>query len=407
MVIKKLGEISEMEKLRFRWVVLSLAWLSWLLVGTAVLSIGTMLTILIPQFGLTGVQAGSLMAVVWIAGIILAIPIGVLIDRHGGRKLGALGMLTLTIGLLLFAYADSFELLFISRAIVGIAIITGTTPPQVWMAKWFSDDEIGFAQGFLTSGYASSGIVGIFAMGWILQTIGIYMTVMILGVLSLVLMTVFLLARTDFPTSLTETASNKNSMSPSEAVSQAFRNVELWLITIAWLFIVGVSTAYATFAPITFIALLNLDIVTAAATAGIVQIVAVPSLIIGGRLTDKWKASGRKIMIWIPTLICAPAFYLIGISTVFASVLIGVVLIGIFNWVSSAAVYAAGAESVDSEAMVGCAFGFLAFGAALGSLVLPLLMGFVFDTTGSWLFVWAVPAVIALFGAIVAFLIKK
>jgi len=295
-----------MEKFRFRWIVLSLAWLSWLLVGTAVLSIGTMLTILIPQFGLTGVQAGSLMAVVWIAGIILAIPIGVLIDRYGGRKLGALGMLTLTIGLLLFAYADSFELLVISRAIVGIAIITGTTPPQVWMAKWFSDDEIGFAQGFLTSGYASSGIVGVFAMGWILQTIGIYMTMMILGVLSLVLMTVFLLARRDFPTALTGKTSNKNSMSLSEVVSQAFRNVELWLITIAWLVIVGISTAYATFAPITFIALLKLDIVTAAATAGIVQIVAVPSLIIGGRLTDKWKAHGRKSFLsdWHINRIC-------------------------------------------------------------------------------------------------------
>ena len=183
----------QMEKLRFRWIVLSLAWLSWLLVGTAVLSIGAMLTVLIPQFGLTGLQAGTLMGVSWIAVIILAIPIGVLIDRYGGRKLGAVGMLTLTIGLILFASSKTFELLVVSRAIIGIAIIIGTTPPQVWMAKWFPRDEIGFAQGSLTSGYASSGIVGIFSMGWILQAIGIYMTTMILGLLSLVLMVIFLL----------------------------------------------------------------------------------------------------------------------------------------------------------------------------------------------------------------------
>ena len=142
LVINKLTEISRMEKLRFRWVVLSLAWLSWLLVGTAVLSIGAMLTVLIPQFGLTGLQAGTLMGVSWIAVIILAIPIGVLIDRYGGRKLGALGMFTLTIGLLLLAYADSFELLIISRAIIGIAIIIGTTPLQVWMAKWLLNGQL-------------------------------------------------------------------------------------------------------------------------------------------------------------------------------------------------------------------------------------------------------------------------
>ena len=396
-----------MEKLKFRWVVLGLAWLSWLLIGTAVLSIGAMLTILIPQFGLTGVQAGTLMAVSWVAVIVLAIPIGVLIDRYGGRKLGALGMLTLTIGLLLFAYAATFEMLVISRAIVGIAIIIGTTPPQVWMAKWFSDDEIGFAQGFLTSGYASSGIVGVFAMGWILQKIGIYMTVMILGILSLVLMTVFLLARRELSTAVqTETAPTNSSVPLSEAISQVFRNGELWKITIAWFAIVGISTAYATFAPITFIALLNMDIITAAATAGIVSIVAVPSLILGGWFTDKWKSSGRRILIWIPTLICTLAFYLVGISTAFVIALLGVVLIGIFNWISSAAVYAAGAETVDPS-MAGCAFGFLAFGSALGSLVLPLTMGFTFDVTGSWTFTWIVPATIALIGAIVAFFSKK
>ena len=399
--------MTGMEKLRFRWVVLGLAWLSWLLVGTAVLSIGAMLTVLIPQFGLNGVQAGTLMAVSWIAGIILAIPIGVLIDKYGGRKLGALGMLTLTIGLILFAYAETFELLVISRAIVGIAIITGTTPPQVWMAKWFSDDEIGFAQGFLTSGYASSGIVGVFAMGWIVTTIGIYTTVMILGALSLVLMIVFILASRELPTAaLTATASNNSSVSLSEVVSQAFRNVELWKITIAWFAIVGISTAYATFAPITFVALLNMDIITAAALAGVVSIVAVPSLIAGGRLTDKRKDSGRRIMIWIPTLICTLAFYLIGISTALTIALLGVVPIGVFNWISSAAVYAAGAETVDS-AMVGCAFGFLAFGAALGSLILPLLMGAVLDVTGSWTLTWAVPAVLAFIGAVVALFSKK
>jgi len=400
--------MKTMEKLRFRWVVLGLAWLSWLLVGTAVLSIGAMLTILIPKFGLTGVQAGTLMAVSWIPGIILAIPIGVLIDKYGGRRLGTLGMLILAMGLISFAYSQTFVLLVVSRFIIGIAIFIGTTPPQTWMTKWFPDDEIGFAQGFLTSGYASSGIIGVFAMGWILQIIGIYLTVMILGVLSLGLMIIFLLARRELPTvALKEMSSNNSSVSLSVGVKQAFRNIELWKITIAWCAIVGISTAYATFAPITFVALLNMDIVTAAATAGIVSIVAVPSLIVGGWLIDKWKDRfSRKIMLWIPTLICTLAFYLIGLTTAFFIALLGVVLVGIFNWISSAAAYAAGAETVDS-AMAGCAFGFLAFGAALGSLIMPLAMGFAFDVTGSWILTWTVPAFIALIGAIVAFLSKK
>jgi nitrate/nitrite transporter NarK len=132
----------------------------------------------------------------------------------------------------------------------------------------------------------------------------------------------------------------------------------------------------------------------------------VPSLLGGGWISDKLKLRfGRKIIIWLPTLICAPAFYLIGASSVFFFAVIGIVLIGIFNWVSNAGVFSAASESVDST-VEGIALGFISFMASLGSFILPIVMGAVFDATGSWLFVWLVPAVTASAGAIVAFFSK-
>ena len=395
--------MAEINKLRFRWVVLGVSWFSWSMQAIALLSIGPMLTLLIPKLGLTGVQAGTLMAVSWIPGIFLAIPAGILIARYGGRKLGMLGLLSLAIGLILIAFSATFELLALARFILGIGVTFSGAPPLAWTIRCFTPQERGFVSGVLASGFGTGGIIGVFAMGYILSIFGIFLTAVSFGVLSLVCMLCFLLAQQEIPEISLSDSMPTNSTSFFEPVSQAFRNFELWKIGVVWFVIVGITTAYATFAPTTFVSLLKMDVASAAATAGIVSILAVPSLLGGGWISDKLKLRfGRKIIIWLPTLISAPAFYLIGASSVFFFAVIGIVLIGIFSWVSNAGVFSAASESVDST-VEGVALGFISFMASLGSFILPIVMGAVFDATGSWIFVWLVPAVTALAGAIIAF----
>jgi NNP family nitrate/nitrite transporter-like MFS transporter len=395
--------MTESGKFRFRWVVLGVSWFAWLMQSIALLSIGPMLVLLIPKLGLTGIQAGTLMAVSWIPGILFDIPAGILIARYGGRRLGVLGLLSMATGLILLAFSATFELLVLARFILGIGVTFSGIPPLAWTIKCFTLEERGFVSGVLASGFGTGGIIGVFAMGYILSIFGLFLTAVSFGVLNLVCMIFFLFARKEIPeVSLTESIPT-NSASFFKPVSQALRNFELWKIGIVWFVIVGIITAYTTFAPTTFVSLLKMDIATAAATAGIVSILAVPSLLYGGWISDKLKQRfGRKIIIWLPTLICAPAFYLIGASSVFYFAVIGVVLIGIFNWISNAGVFAAASESVDST-VEGVALGFIGFMSSVGSFTLPIVMGAVLDVTGSWMFVWLVPALAALVAAIIAF----
>lgn len=395
------------EKHGFRWAVLGLSWFAWLMQGTAMLSIGAMLALLIPALGLTAVQAGTLMAISWVPGILFAIPIGLLADKYGGRKLGALGLLILAIGLVLIALSTTFGMLVVARFIIGIGVTLCVVPPQTWTTRWFPPEELGTALGILISGYSGSGIIGIFAMGYILTALGIYWTTIMFAIICLIWMIVFIIARRELPPGAETVANPGSSISLGEAVAQAFKSVELWKVGIAWFAIVGIFTAYATFAVVTFQATLGLDLGTAAAVAGVASLTAVPFHIAGGWLSDKLKPRfGRKILIWLPTLICALAYYLVGWATALVFAMIGIVLIGIFNWVSNAATFSGGAEAVDPT-IVGAAFGFLAFTSSLGSLILPLIMGAVFDATGSWVLTWAVPAIVAFLGAIVGAIIKK
>ena len=145
----------------------------------------------------------------------------------------------------------------------------------------------------------------------------------------------------------------------------------------------------------------------AAALAGVASITAVPFHIAGGWISDRLKPKfGRKIMIWLPTLICALAYYLIGVSGALILTTLAIILIGIFNWVSNAATFAAGAEAVDPS-LVGFAFGFLAFTSSVGSVIVPIVMGYLYDATGTFAMSWTFPAILALLGGIVALTIRK
>lgn len=398
--------MSKEKKVGFRWVVLGLSWVIWLLQGTAIFSIGAMIPLLIPEFNLAGWQAGTLMTMAWVPGVILAIPIGILIDRYGGRILGALGTLILGLGLITFNATYDFWTLAIARLLIGIGVALCVSPPQAWTTKWFPPEELGTALGFLISGYSGSGIIGIFAMGYILSSLGWRMTALSIGIFSIIWAIIVFAIRREAPFS-TNPEIPKNKPIDPPSLSDAIKSFELWKVGIAWFAIVGIFTGYATWAPTTMITNLRMSEAEAAALAGIASITAVPFHVAGGWISDKLKPKyGRKIMIWLPTIVCALAYYFVGFSNILYLTMLAIVLIGIFNWVSNAATFAAGAEAV-SPTLIGFAFGFLSFTSSLGSVIVPLIMGYLYDATGSLMISWSFPAILALIGGIIALTIKK
>ncbi|RLI23373.1 hypothetical protein DRO58_09220 [Candidatus Bathyarchaeota archaeon] len=402
--------MSKVKKVGFRWVALGLSWVTWLLQGITIFSIGAMIPSLIQEFNLVGWQAGALMTMSWVPGIVLSIPVGILIGRYGGRRLGGVGLLLLGLGLCTFSVANNFWILALARLLAGIGVVLCISPPQAWTTSWFPPEELGTALGFLISGYSGSGIIGIFAMGYILTSLGWRTTALMFGILSFIWMILMFAARREAPpieNPSPKPSENKNNPLDPPSVAEAFKNIELWKVGIAWFAIVGIFTGYATWAPTTMIANLKMAEAEAAALAGVASITAVPFHIAGGWISDRLKPKfGRKIMIWLPTLICALAYYLIGVSGALILTTLAIILIGIFNWVSNAATFAAGAEAVDPS-LVGFAFGFLAFTSSVGSVIVPIVMGYLYDATGTFAMSWTFPAILALLGGIVALTIRK
>ncbi|HLT27368.1 MAG TPA: MFS transporter [Zeimonas sp.] len=77
---------------------------------------------LIADFGLTNAQLGSLSSAYFLAFASVQIPLGVLLDRFGSRRVDASLLLVAAAGCLLFAAAQSASMLWVARALIGVGV---------------------------------------------------------------------------------------------------------------------------------------------------------------------------------------------------------------------------------------------------------------------------------------------
>ncbi len=107
---------------------------AWLVIGAGVvtaLHVGKLppaIPVLRAELGLTLVQAGFLLSVMQVAGMMLGALAGLLADRVGLRRTMLLGLGLLTLGCALGAMASSMSLLLAARMLEGIGLLLAVLP---------------------------------------------------------------------------------------------------------------------------------------------------------------------------------------------------------------------------------------------------------------------------------------
>ncbi|MFC1869595.1 MFS transporter, partial [Thermodesulfobacteriota bacterium] len=95
----------------YRWVILGLVVYCQLAQAITYQGIPPILGILVASLGISYAQAGGLMSLYSLPRIFLALPGGFLVDRYGTRKVGGISLLTLSLGMAIFAAGNSYLVL--------------------------------------------------------------------------------------------------------------------------------------------------------------------------------------------------------------------------------------------------------------------------------------------------------
>src|SRR5262249_38292229 len=92
---------------------------------------------LITELGLNAAQLGLLISVYFLVSSLFQAPLGLLMDRYGPRRVQATLIIIGVLGALPFALAQSWPLLLLGRAIMGIGAAGGLMTAIQAVTLWF------------------------------------------------------------------------------------------------------------------------------------------------------------------------------------------------------------------------------------------------------------------------------
>ena len=99
----------------------------------------TLTPILTTEFDLSAGNLGLLAGGYFIGFSIMQIPVGLLLDKHGPKKIISFFLVIAVIGTLSFALAKTFTGLLISRVFIGVGVSACMMGPLTGYRVWFAE----------------------------------------------------------------------------------------------------------------------------------------------------------------------------------------------------------------------------------------------------------------------------
>ena len=137
---------------KYAFVILAVAYLTALASGVLLNKASPILPVIRDAFAVSLGKAGLLASTFSVAGLFLALPSGLIIQRLGLRAIGSTAMGFLVLGSILGALSGSFGFLLFSRILEGMGYVVVGVAVTAAIAMWFPPGKIGASMGI----YATS-----------------------------------------------------------------------------------------------------------------------------------------------------------------------------------------------------------------------------------------------------------
>jgi len=356
----------------YRWVILSIVYLSILAFTLIFQSIPPILPFILSGLHLNFAQSGLLMSLFALPGIFVSLLGGFLADRYGMRPLGTGCFLLMIGGTLLVGLGINLQMLELGRIIAGIGGLTLSVILPKLLSQWFKERELGLAMGIFNTGVPLGSVIcfGLFGKmgslwGW---RVPILLTGAYLLVTSILFLTLYRL-----PASQEIKKDNHSHI----IMSLKEMGCPIWLVGFSWLWFNAAFVSFATFVPNFFLQ----KGYTIEQSGFLIGIPLLGSLLFSapiGYLVDRFKH--QEWFIGMGAIALAILILFFNISSSF---LLLVILMGIFSAMIPAPIYSLPPEMLKIE-NVGLGFGVLSTCSSIGLFVAPYLVGKTKDLTGSY-----------------------
>ncbi|MGL4310833.1 MAG: MFS transporter [Paracoccaceae bacterium] len=332
------------------------------------------------QLGLTETQFGLLVGMPILTGSLIRVILGIWTDRLGGRAVYTVTMVAAAVATFLLSYAETYTQFLI--AALGVGIAGGSFAVGVaYVSRFYPASRQGTALGIFGVGNVGAAVTK-FVAPFVMVAYGWEMTAQVWAAVLLLVAVVFWFASEDDPVHRARKAGQASNRSFASEFAP-MKNVQVWRFSLYYFFVFGAFVALALWLPRYLIGVYEFDIKTAGMIGAAYSIPGSIFRAVGGALSDKIGA--RKVMYW--------TFVVSAVATAILSVpsteiitpavfIVTIFVLGFFMAIGKAAVFKH--IPVYYPQNVGAVGGLVGMIGGLGGFALPLLFGWLKDTTGEW-----------------------
>jgi ACS family D-galactonate transporter-like MFS transporter len=376
---------------RYRWVVLSVTVVAFMQTHLHRMAFAPLIPTFVSDLGLSYAAAGTIQTAYFWTYALAQVPIGVIADRWGARRVMAACAITLAIGGLAFAISTSYAASIVSRMVVGLGAAAVWVPGMQLITRWFPPGERGRAAGLMSSGGGLGGTLGLVLvpvasalLGWRLA----YGLTVVPALATLVLILVVLRR---------ETAASVVAGASAPVGQGALRRVlavrAIWPLNVNVIFSYGGWFSFVTFLPAFLVRGVGFSHAEAGLITGCVTAGTVVSWPLAGFMSDRL---GRRRPVFLFSQfvsVLGLLFFAVGASG------LGLIGMGVAAFVTGLLVggmilpFVMVVDYVPRE-LAATAAGVTNGACFAGAMVLPIAMGRIVDVTGSFAIAFLVAAAV-------------
>lgn len=380
------------QTLSYAWVILVAVYLASVAAPLNQAKAPPILPVLMGAFQLNLGQAGMLISVFAITGILLALPAGLILQRLGSKTTGLVALSCLASGSVLGALSTQVGVLLFSRVIEGVGMgLIGVVAPAA-IAAWFPPEKQGAPMGIWAT-WVPVGTITMYLLAPRLATgMGWQIVWWSAAVFTLAAMLVYgLLVRE--PAAASTEPGAKGAGREIIDLRKALANRNIWLLGLCFVFFNLVFISVGTYYPTFLSEVRGYSLADAASIASVSTLLVLFSAPFAGWLSDR--LNSRRLVFTLP-MVGVAILMLLPFRVTGWQIYALMASIGLLAGAVPTAIFSAAPEVMKDARLAGVGLSVIMLGQNLGIFIGPMLFGALVKSQG-WAAagVWLVPLCLA------------